>query len=295
MITSQDIKNFVEINPKLVRKKETSIPGVYVLKYNNKCFYDSIWNKYIINCRGHVVDDDYNLIINPFTKIFNFGIEKDAPSINDDEYVFVSRKVNGFLFNVSWDKVRNQPIFGTTGSIDSKYVEYGKDLFYEYEVDDFLNDVKESNCTFMFEAVHPDDPHIIPEDSGLYYIGSRENTWNSPIQLPIIHNYPFGYAEAFGIQMCALKEKLKTCKHEGYVIYAGDGRVTKIKSPYYLIKKFFARCNNTQKLLERNVEKRYPEEYYPLINHIQSNVEEFTCLSEQDRLIYIRNYLENIL
>lgn len=34
-------------------------------------------------------------------------------------------------------------------------------------------------------------------------------------------------------------------------------------------------------------------EYYPLIDHIQSNIDEFTALDEQNRLEWVRNFLEN--
>ena len=86
---------------------------------------------------------------------------------------------------------------------------------------------------------------------------------------------------------------VKCVKHEGFVFYTNDGVSAKIKSPYYLVKKFVARNPNTTKLLASNVKEKVDEEYYPLIDHIQSNIDEFTALDEQNRLQWVRNFLEN--
>ena len=61
------LKEFVENNPRLVRKKEsTSYPGLYVLKYTRRVFYDSLWNPYLEYCRGSVIDNDFILVSLPF-------------------------------------------------------------------------------------------------------------------------------------------------------------------------------------------------------------------------------------
>jgi hypothetical protein len=76
------------------------------------------------------------------------------------------------------------------------------------------------------------------------------------------------------------------------VAYTDDGQSFKIKSPYYLIKKFVARNPRTDKLMNPQVKQTIAEEYYPLIDHIQANIVEFTAMSEQDRLSWVREFLE---
>ncbi|WP_225388713.1 hypothetical protein, partial [Escherichia coli] len=52
----------------------------------------------LLECRGIVVDADDNVVIWPFTKIFNrFENGTDLPA---DELVDVVRKVNGFMASV---------------------------------------------------------------------------------------------------------------------------------------------------------------------------------------------------
>jgi len=71
-----ELKQYVETG-NLVNMKSAG-EGIYVLKYKKKVFYDNLWNDYIAECRGSIVDADFNLVSYPFTKIYNYGIEKEA-------------------------------------------------------------------------------------------------------------------------------------------------------------------------------------------------------------------------
>ena len=95
-----NLKEYVE-SSNLVNMRECG-DGIYVLKYKKRVFYDNLWNQYIAECRGSIVDADFNLITYPFTKIYNYGIEKEAPVFSEiDTLVTAFRKVNGFMVAVS--------------------------------------------------------------------------------------------------------------------------------------------------------------------------------------------------
>lgn len=101
MITKESLKQYVMDNPMLVTMRESqSYPGLYVLKYRKKVFYDGLWNEYLEQCRGTVVDNNFNLVSYPFQKIYNYGIEVNAPKLSDDTIVTAYRKVNGFLWQL---------------------------------------------------------------------------------------------------------------------------------------------------------------------------------------------------
>lgn len=51
--------------------------GIFVLKYKKKVFYDNLWNDYIAECRGTIVNADFNLVSYPLV---------DAIRANIDEY-----------------------------------------------------------------------------------------------------------------------------------------------------------------------------------------------------------------
>ena len=300
-MNNQQMKQFVENNPDLVMMKPTSKEGLFVLKYKKKVFYDNLWTPELELCRGTIVDRDFNVASIPFTKIYNYGIEDKAPTLSPDTVVTVYRKVNGFMAAITWHD--GEILVSTTGSIDSNYVQYVKDMMSLHSPLEQWKDMLSSFCkqTFLFECVHPNDPHIIPEQAGLYYLGTRWKDWDDPVIHPNVGWIGYGFCKdlqvnfelGYNIPLSLLLNCVKDVQHEGFVCYTDDGQAFKIKSPYYLIKKFLARCNNTSKLLHKNVKEKFDEEYYPLIDHVRANIKLFTEMDEQERLEYIRSFLEN--
>jgi hypothetical protein len=302
-MNAQELKTFVEENPKLVSKKVAG-DGIYVLKYKRRVFYDKLWNEFLEECRGTIVDEDFNVIARPFTKIYNFRIEDKSPVLSDDTSITAYRKVNGFLCNLTW--YNNDILVSTTGSTDSSHVTMAKEMMLKEQ--SWNNWVSATSMnrgyTMMFECVHPEDPHIIPEETGMYFLGWRENTWDSKVNghgakiAKHWREFAIGllrckYAESFETTVGELVELSKTVLHEGFVFYTADGVAAKIKSPHYLISKFVARNPNTDKLMNPQIKQTIDEEYYPLIDHIQANIVEFTAMGEQARLTWVREFLES--
>ena len=300
MMFKDKLKEYVS-NSALVNMKPAG-EGIFVLKYKKKVFYDNLWNEFIAECRGTIVDKDFNVVSYPFTKIYNYGIEKEAPVLADDTKVTAFRKVNGFMVAVT---VHNgELLVSTTGSTENDYVEYAKEMMVTHApLTDWLiilSGADYHDMTFMFECVHPLDPHIIPEKAGMYLLGYREKAWHS-----IVGHNPFVLddmsrmlncyrAESMTTSMARLKEIAKECRHEGFVFYTDDGVSAKIKSPYYLTSKWVARNPRTDKLvdLNRDIKHNLDEEYYPLVDAIRANIDEYTAMDEQARLSWVRNYLE---
>lgn len=289
----KELKKFVQENPKLVTCKPTSNPDIFVLKYTKKVFYDGLWNAHLENCRGTLVDSGFNLISYPFKKIYNYGVESSAPVLADDQQVYAYRKVNGFMCAVTWYK--NDILISTTGSIDSDFVKMAKEMI-EPHIERYRKTCSTYHwLTFMFECVHPNDPHIIPEEHGMWLLGWRFKQWNSNILPKPSTMALYGDAfrcripEFFECDMANLKEMAKTVQHEGFVFYSLHGVLSaKIKSPYYLCLKALARKKDILSLNKEFVN----EEFYPMIEHLLSIKEEFNLKPEQDRLDYIRAYLE---
>lgn len=293
MVTKQDLQKFIEANPKLVQMRESvRYPGLYVIKYRKRVFYDNLWNDILEECRGLVVDEYFNIVSRPFTKIYNHGVEKRAPKFQPDEMVKAFRKVNGFMAAVTWHN--GDILVSTTGSLDSDFVDYvhemiGDNLSHYKDVLSFYPEY-----TFMFECVHPSDPHIVPEEQGMYLLGYREKVWESGVQTSMNNllassfgAYSVPYMRCY---VSAVEKAAKECKHEGFVFYHPDGRAAKIKSPYYLINKFVARNPRTDKLMRQDIKNSIDEEYYPLIDAIQANIEAYTSMNEQERLSWVREF-----
>jgi len=298
-MNKDELKEFVLANPKLVSMKSAG-DGIFVLKYRKSVFYDNLWNDYLEECRGTIVDSDFNVVQRPFTKIYNYGVEAKSPVLSEDTIVECFRKVNGFMVAVTWHD--GKLLVSTTGSTANDYVDMANSFIdkrretFEQYVSGF------PNFTFMFECVHANDPHIIVEKPGLYYLGSREKTWES-----VARNDGWDSINEFALadhmvewKRCTLGEVLKevkTVKHEGFVFYTEDYKVSaKIKSPYYLTSKWVSRNPRTDKLVDLNndIKKNLDEEYYDLVDAIRENIVQYTDMDEQARLAWVRNYLEMV-
>ena len=289
----EKLKEYVE-SSNLVNRRECG-NGIYVLKYKKRVFYDNLWNEYIAECRGSIVDRDFNLVAYPFTKIYNYGIEKSAPVLADDVRVTAYRKVNGFMVACTW--YNGDVLISTTGSTDSPYVAMAREMIGD-NMDRYRKVCKEyEGNTFMFECVHESDPHIVPEQPGMYLLGMRKNEWGSKVMHDPFFLQNFARMlncfapESTTTNMARLQEMAKECKHEGFVAYTIDGVSFKIKSPYYLTNKWVARNPRTDKLMREDFKKQIDEEYYPLLSAIQADIEAYTEKTEQERLAWVREFL----
>jgi hypothetical protein len=294
-MNSEQLKQFVQNNPKDVSMRECAgYPGLYVLKYKRSVFYDDSWNEYLEHCRGTVIDAEWNIVSYPFTKIYNYGIEARAPKLDPNTMVHAWRKVNGFMAAVTWHS--GQLLVSTTGSLDSDYVRMAREMM---DIERFSTVCQaRSSYTFMFEVVHPSDPHIIPEKPGLYLLGYRAKVWGSSV-LPDYKTMrelelEFGTipVEYYNLSLSALIDLVKSVKHEGFVFYSDSGVSSKIKSTHYLVNKWVSRNPRTDKIMRADFKNSIDEEYHVLVDLIRENIEHYTGLDEQQRLAWIREKME---
>lgn len=290
------MKNLINV------KESTRYPGLFVMKYDRKVFYKNLWNtdKDLMEARGHVLDGQGVTVVRPFTKIFNFG-ENNTTIHRDDECIYI-RKVNGFMAAATYVPKVDKVVVSTTGSLDSDFVkmaeEYINEKFKNYIREFYLQETGVA-VTYMFEIVHPNDPHIIKENIGAYLIGYRMVDDESPYSTDAVKETTLDFiarecgflrpewgTDIFG----NIIVKAKSCQHEGFVVYSLDSGVAlKIKSPYYLATKAVARSKDILTLDK----KRVDEEFFDLIDHIKENAESFNLLSEQERIAYIEGYIKD--
>ena len=294
---SQDFIDFVNNNPKLVTRREsTRYPGLYVLKYSRKVFYDALWNDILEECRGAVVDADWNVVVRPFKKIYNRG--ENGTDIPLNTKVDMVIKVNGFMAAATYVEGRGV-VVSTTGSLDSPFVDMAN-YFLHPSIVPWI-EKNGQGITWLFEICHPNDPHIIPELPGAYLIGARF-VGSQEVGFLLSETALDGYALEMGakrphhtkLHFQTVVDLVKDVCHEGYVVRSED-TILKIKSPYYLITKFLARMKNEKfENIIDNVDfrKTIDEEYYPLLDNLRDNATAFVALDEQQRLVYIREFLE---
>jgi len=304
MINNDTVKEFVEKNSHLVRRSPApSHPGLYVLKYKKKVFYDNLWNDFLRDMRGTIVDEDYNVVVMPFRKIYNRG--ENGTDLPRDDLVTWSTKVNGFMMAATWTE-RYGVLISTTGSLESPFTAMAKEKFDRQVKNekalirtDGINFVP---TTWLFEVVHQLDPHVIEETPGLYLLGGRSAQWNGTEITD--QDYLDKVAMELGVwrpswgtgRFSDVVQKAKICTHEGYVVRSqSTGETLKIKSPYYLTTKLFGRMKieRLAGLLDNPtaLKEKLDEEYYPLVDELVKNKVLFLAVDEQTKFKFVKDFL----
>lgn len=268
-----------------------------VLKYTQKVFYDNLWHLdwRIPLCRGLVLNRDDRVISRPFDKIFNYLGNGAGSNISQTKDVIAVDKVNGFMASITWHG--SSFLVSTTGSLTGDHVTMAKEYLLLGGIRDVVR--QHPKHTFIFEIVHPDDPHIVPELMGSHLIGCLEKWTNAkPAGEPHLDEL----ASAMGVkrphwQKIAFDKLLllnSYSEHEGFVVRntTSNNPMFKLKTPWYLTKKFLMRNNQWLFKDPEVYKKSLPEEFYPLMDHILSSWDknDWTRLQPHQRGVVVEEF-----
>ena len=287
----------------LVRAKtytEGDFAGLSVLKYHGRVFWDNMWKRdpRLLECRGIVVDQQGNVVLHPFTKIFNRGENKT--DLDQNRIVVEVEKKNGFMagatvYNGKW-------LVSTTGTLDSDYARLAAKVIDFDQNKQLVNSKMWQQLDLLFEICDPSDPHIVYEEPGAYLIGARVKETGQMLSESSLDGLCLPGWKRPSWRKCLFSDVVaasKTCQHEGFVVRDPDNGalLLKIKSPHYLAKKFFMRGGIKKCDLiwdTDRVKKSVDEEYYPLLDFIRDHYtkEGWLALVEQDRRAAIEKFLE---
>ncbi|QCQ57744.1 RNA ligase [Vibrio phage Achelous] len=287
----------------LVKAKEYD-NGLKVLKYDRKVFFKNLWHldERLLECRGRVVDADWNVIVNPFKKVFNYGENGTGNELRTDCLYREVHKLNGFLGCVT-NSSEYGMLYSTTGTLDSTYAQMVKDMFVHHT---HHADLLHKDFTMMFEVCHPDDPHIVEEQVGLYLIGIRhtgegdecEEDQFTEAELDKMARW-FGWRrpEHRLDTLDNILARAKVSKTEGVMVCSAlnDEHLFKYKTPHYLSKKLLMRLGKARveqlfdnpEQFKKNLKD---EEFFGFVEYVSSNIprDVWKTMKDQER----RNLIE---
>lgn len=282
----------------LVKAKEYD-NGLKVLKYDRKVFFKNLWHldERLLECRGRVVDADWNVVVNPFKKVFNYGENGTGNELRTDCLYREVHKLNGFLGCVT-RSLEHGMLYSTTGTLDSDYAGMVKEMFLEHTRD--IGSVH-PEWTLMFEVCHPDDPHIVPEQAGIYLIGCRDTGWENDseedqfteAELDTMALY-FGWRrpEHRLDTLENILARAKESKTEGVMVCSAlnDEHLFKYKTPHYLSKKLLmrlgkARVENLFDNPEQFKKNLKDEEFFGFVDYVAQYIgrDLWKTMKEQER------------
>jgi hypothetical protein len=260
-------------------------------KYHRKVMYDYLWKQepQMLECRGHTYDlNTGEIVLAAPTKTFNYLEDNWWGDVDLDTGVTAYKKYNGFMGTMA---IHNGDfVFGTTGTTNSDYAKmFREEFFRNYDSD---TERWGDYYTWLFEVLHENDPHIVDETPGLVYLGNRVNSNGN--FYPAISNRNENDVWYPNTTLGTMLEIVKQVKHEGFMLYTDDGRVCKLKSPYYVGKKKLMRAKDkliTELWNEKGLDN-LPKMWHPIVSKLIRDVWEadWRAMPEQDRRKVLESY-----
>lgn len=280
----------------LAKKKINSDLGLVTYKYAKKAMYKYLWNDHpeLLECRGHTYDlNTGELVVAAPRKSFNYLENGTFANKSLSTKVKLYKKFNGFMACVS--NHNGKVIVSTTGSTSGPYVEMAKEkIFDRWNAEGIAT--WGSNGTWLFEICHENDPHIVDEIPGAYYLGYRAKTTSKHYFIgqfqPVMNVEDFVYDE---MTLEKAIEVANSVKHEGFMCYDVEtDEVCKLKSPYYIGKKKLMRMkdSNIDAMFEephKYIRKNLPESWMWFADVVTDYlvIDSWKAMSEQERRAYI--------
>ena len=141
----------------LVQKHPTA--DIYIYNYSKSCSLEGKWNEATIQCRGIIVDKDYNILARPFPKFFNYE-EIEDKSIIPGGAADAYEKIDGSLGITYW--IDDVPYIATRGSFTSEQALHATGVLHSEKYKrlwDFMRTNR--GWTFLFEIVYPENRIVV--------------------------------------------------------------------------------------------------------------------------------------
>lgn len=203
-----------------------------IYNYTEKCAYEGHWDDATRQCRGLILDEQFNVVARPFPKFFNYG-EPNAPELDLDARVVVTDKLDGLLGILYPDPLGGLSV-ATRGSFTSDQAIHATAVWR-----DRYADVWEPlpDMTYLFEIIYPSN-RIVVDYQGLddlVLLGAMANHghgWLLPTDSdwpgPTVDVHPYA-------SLRAALEAVPRPGQEGLVVHFPDSNArVKIKQDDYV-------------------------------------------------------------
>lgn len=262
------------------KRKHPTLP-LYILNYTAEAQWNWEWTAVTLNCRGLVIDEDYNIIARSLPKFFSY--EQLDGKLPEGNFV-VEEKLDGSMLLVF--KYKGNIVTATRGSFESDQAIKGKT---------FLPGNFDTNegYTWIFEVIYKENRVVVDYDfEGLVLLAI---VWADGTQSPNVHDYAelFGFRSPKRYSFESLEEILnyKEDNLEGFVLrYINlDYDRVKIKLEEYkrlhrlitgVSEKTVWEAMKEGKLPE--LLENVPDEFYRFVQEVKQRLEDHYNVIEND-------------
>lgn len=272
----------------LISVRKHPFLDLYIYNYTSRTQFDRLWDQYTEICRGLIMDDQNNVLNNPFPKFYNLGeTEKTKIQNLPAEIPSITEKLDGMLgiLYAEGDK----PAIATRGRFDSPYAIWATNWLRQkgFSLEDFKVDY-----TYLFEIVYPNNKIVVNygNRAELVLLAVRNNDDGHEIDyIKEAERLGLSYAKEFFVDNYGndkvsdainYLQKSKGIDEEGFVCKYSNGLRIKIKSVDYmrLSKILFGLSSKGIWEIVRdkgNVEdilESVPDEFYDWVKKVEASV-----------------------
>lgn len=249
VVTLETLKNDFKI--KIKEYPETKYEDGSICQSRIVLNYDQIESPkahpYVMQCRGLILDSNYDVLCLPFDRFFNFGETVDHNSIIDWSEASVFEKIDGSLIKIYWDG--RKYCIATRGTAFAESSVGGWDLTFKDLVLKALCVTDEEfqiKCLFNLSFDHTYlceitamENRVVTSYSGytLWHLATRSKVTGEYVSSYSIVNIggvkPKEFSFSTSEECLNIASKLPDLQ-EGYVVYQCGTPICKIKSPAYV-------------------------------------------------------------
>ncbi|WP_442266577.1 RNA ligase [Tenacibaculum sp. ZS6-P6] len=210
-----------------IHKNKHPEADLWIYNYTQSAQYESYWTKETLQCRGLILDANYNIIANPIAKFFN--VEEIGYENLPNLHFKIFDKMDGSLGILYW--LNNQPYIATRGSFNSKQSIRANQLLnskYKHCIQNL-----DLNKTYVFEIIYPENRVIVDygQDEKLVLLAIIDTKTGIEEELvdigfPLPKQYHYNSIEEL--------KSLNWNNKEGFVIKYENGFRVKIKFEQYI-------------------------------------------------------------
>jgi len=268
-----------------------------ILNYSPVCQYDKIWTEVTMQCRGLILDKDFNVIARPFRKFKNYEEHKQEEIPSESFEVF--QKLDGSLGILYW--VDDMPYIATRGSFESDQAKKGTEMLYAKYKHTF--DLLKKDRTYLFEIIYPSNRIVLDyagmEDLIMLAVIDNKTGNDLPLEnlgFPLVKRYD-------GIADISTLKALESDNEEGFVIrFIPSNMRLKIKfAEYCRLHKILTQTSNIAiweflkdgKPMDEILEK-IPDEFYDFVKKTKASLELEYAYIEKSAQLYYDSIMEEL-
>lgn len=280
------------IDEKMIRVQKHPIDDLWIYNYTEICQYSRTWNEVTLQCRGLILDSNFEVIARGFSKFFNYE-ELDSSSIPNLPFD-VYQKVDGSLGILYWRG--DVPYIATRGSFVSEQATHASRILQETIIENPEIQTKlNRNSTYLFEIIYPENRIVVDYNDLdtliLLAVIDTKTGKDLPLEnigFPIVKKYD-------GLKDIDKLKELEQPNEEGFVIkFSNDFRM-KIKfEDYKRLHKIITNVStvNIWEYLSENkpldeLLQKVPDEFYDWVNSIVYNLEtEYSKIENECKSVF---------